>query len=39
MKIIDHDEGGYGFTELGQDLGTQLIELSKWSIQWAETLD
>lgn len=39
MKIIDHDEGGYGFTKLGKDLGNQLIELSTWSNKWAKALD
>ncbi len=39
VNLIDHHEGGYGFTKLGEDLGAQLIDLSIWSEQWAKSLD
>lgn len=38
MQIIDHEDGGYGFTELGRALGGQLEGLSKWSEQWHKAL-
>ena len=39
MDIVDHEEGGYGFTQLGEELGSQLINLSVWSERWAKALD
>ena len=38
-QIIDHNDNGYGFTELGQNLGDQLLELSHWSKKWAKSLE
>lgn len=38
LKIIDHTEGGYGFTALGRELGTQIAGLDVWSKKWAKQL-
>ena len=38
MQIIDHEGKGYGFTELGSELASQLAGLSKWSEDWSRTL-
>lgn len=39
VNLVDRTEGGYSFTKLGQDLGEQLLTLSKWSNKWAKSLD
>ncbi len=39
MNLVAHSEGGYDFTELGKDLGEQLLTLSKWSNKWSKSLD
>ena len=39
MKLVIRNEGGYDFTKFGQDLGEQLLALSRWSNKWAKSLD
>ena len=39
MQLIDHEQGGYGFTDLGQELGKQLAGFSSWSNKWAKALE
>ena len=38
LNLIDHDTGGYGLTQYGEELGERLIELSDWSKKWARSL-
>ena len=39
LKIIDHFDGGYGYTEYGVTLSEQLIALSAWAEDWGKALD
>lgn len=34
LKLIDHTEQGFGFTHWGEDLGDQLLDLSRWAERW-----
>ena len=36
LQFIDHKEQGYGYTEIGQELGAKLIELDSWANDWAK---
>lgn len=38
LEIIDHEPGGYGYTEQGRELGEQLARLDIWSKKWAKKL-
>ena len=38
LQIIDHGEGGYGYTKLGRELGRQLALLDTWSKRWAKEI-
>lgn len=33
--LIEHGEGGYGYTPWGRDLTEQLVRLDLWSNKWA----
>lgn len=35
LQFIDHNQQGYGYTEMGQELGAKLIELDIWANDWA----
>ena len=35
LQFIDHNEQGYGYTTIGQELGAKLIELDSWANDWA----
>ncbi len=39
LQLIDHDTGGYGYTQLGSALGKHLKPLDSWSKRWARQLD
>jgi len=34
LKLIDHDDAGFGYTRWGRELGEQLLTLSEWSSRW-----
>tara|TARA_R110001599_G_scaffold353795_2_gene597963 strand:+ start:110520 stop:110828 length:309 start_codon:yes stop_codon:yes gene_type:complete len=34
LKLIDHDEEGFGFTKWGSELGEHLLTLNDWSVDW-----
>lgn len=38
LKLLDHDEKGYGYTHWGRQLGVHLSSLSRFSQQWGESL-
>lgn len=38
LKLIDHDDAGYGLTVLGTELGEQLSGLDAWSKKWARQI-
>ncbi len=38
LKLIDHNEEGFGYTKWGQELGVQLMGLTKWSERWGKSL-
>ncbi len=38
LQILDHGSGGYGYTALGAELGTQMTILDIWSNKWAKNL-
>ncbi|MEP2103856.1 MAG: helix-turn-helix domain-containing protein [Parasphingorhabdus sp.] len=38
LEIINHGDGGYGYTPLGAELGAQMTALDSWSRQWADQL-
>ncbi len=38
LKLIDHDDQGYGLTPMGQELIGMLSQLGPWSSRWAEAL-
>ncbi len=34
LRLVDHDDDGFGYTKWGQELGEQLLNLSEWSSRW-----
>lgn len=34
--LIEHGEGGYGYTPQGRDLAEQLVLLDSWANRWAK---
>ena len=38
LRLVDHEEGGYGLTRAGGELGEQLVRLDRWSEKWASDL-
>jgi DNA-binding HxlR family transcriptional regulator len=34
LKLIDHDDAGFGYTPWGRELGEQLLTLSEWASRW-----
>ncbi len=38
LNLVDHDEGGYGYTNWGRELGKQLEILNNWSVEWGKSL-
>ena len=34
--LVDLDEQGYGYTDLGRELGQQIGALNEWSKRWAQ---
>jgi len=39
LGLVDHDEDGYGHTDLGAELASQLGALDGWSQKWAKSLE
>jgi len=39
LELLDHQAGGYGYTDHGRELGERLVDLSAWSEHWAQSLD
>jgi|TARA_R110002072_G_scaffold242228_3_gene400992 DNA-binding HxlR family transcriptional regulator len=39
LGFVNHEEGGYGYTEIGADLAEKLGQFDKWAEEWAKTLD
>jgi DNA-binding HxlR family transcriptional regulator len=39
LKLLDNNEEGFGYTEWGNELSEHLIELSKWSERWGNTIE
>jgi len=39
LKLLDHTDLGYGYTELGKQLGLFLLDLHVWADEWAKELD
>ncbi len=39
LQLVDHDEGGYGLTSLGIELGGQLSGLDNWAKRWAKAIE
>ena len=38
LQLVDHNEGGFGYTEFGRELGEHLVNLNRWSNRWGKTL-
>jgi DNA-binding HxlR family transcriptional regulator len=38
LGIVDHDDTGYGLTEMGADLLARLSPLTEWSTGWAKRI-
>jgi DNA-binding HxlR family transcriptional regulator len=38
LNLIDHDDSGFHYTAWGAELGTQLLELSRWADEWGRSL-
>ena len=38
LELVDLFEDGYGYTEWGEELGEQLLMLTKWSEKWGKRL-
>ena len=36
LDLVDHTDDGYGYTQWGEELGAQLLELSRWADRWDE---
>ena len=36
LKLVDHRDDGFGYSELGAELGEHLLSLSEWSSRWDE---
>ena len=34
LELVDLTDAGYGYTRWGEELGTQLLELSRWAEKW-----
>ncbi len=39
LGLVNHEEGGYGYTEMGAELAKKLGRFDKWAENWAKTLD
>jgi DNA-binding HxlR family transcriptional regulator len=39
LKLVDHQEGGYSYTEQGAELSRQLAGFDSWAEGWAKSLD
>ncbi|MCZ6828448.1 MAG: helix-turn-helix domain-containing protein [Gammaproteobacteria bacterium] len=37
--IIDHNGLGYGYTQLGSELGAQLLNLNDWAAKWSVEME
>jgi len=38
LQLVDHDDGGFGYTKWGRELGEHLSELNHWSESWGKAL-
>ena len=38
LHIIDHDGEGFGYTDLGRELGDHLVKFSRWSDKWSKAI-
>ena len=36
--LVDLQDDGYGYTQLGEELGEQLIGLNSWANRWAKQI-
>ena len=34
LQLVDLDDGGYGYTRWGEELGEQLLSLNSWAQGW-----
>jgi DNA-binding HxlR family transcriptional regulator len=34
LRLIDHDDAGFGYTRWGRELGEQLLALNAWAQRW-----
>lgn len=34
LELVDHDDGGYGLTDWGRELGEELMALSDFASRW-----
>ena len=37
LQVIEHGDGGYCYTKLGEQLGKQMAALDQWANEWART--
>jgi DNA-binding HxlR family transcriptional regulator len=38
LNLIDHGDNGFQYTAWGEELGVQLLELSRWADGWGKSL-
>ncbi|MCF8466318.1 MAG: helix-turn-helix transcriptional regulator [Sneathiella sp.] len=39
LKLVDHREGGYAYTDQGAELSRKLATFDQWAERWAKTLN
>tara|TARA_R110002072_G_scaffold1780_13_gene14931 strand:+ start:8782 stop:9111 length:330 start_codon:yes stop_codon:yes gene_type:complete len=39
LALIDLEKSGFGYTQLGIELGEKLADMNQWSERWAKSLD